>query len=80
MYIGLLVKYALSLSYFNQTKFLNKFPKNILISNFKKIRPKGAELFHECSQMDGPTDGRTDRQTNRKFEANSRVWQFREHI
>jgi hypothetical protein len=36
--------------------FLDSFPENIQISNFIKIRPVGAELFH----VDGQTDGLTD--------------------
>jgi len=36
-------------------KFLDKFPKNTQISNFMKIRPVAAELFH--------AGGQTDRQT-----------------
>ena len=47
MYIGLHVKYRLFLS-----DFLDLFLQNTPISNFKKIRPVGAELFH--------ADGRTD--------------------
>ena len=48
--------------------FLDKFSKNTQISNFVKFRPVGAELFH--------TDGRTDRQTDKYGEANSRSSQF----
>jgi hypothetical protein len=55
MYIGLHVKYPLFLSDFNELNFLNTFSKNIQISNFMKIRPVGAELFHE--------DRQTERQT-----------------
>ena len=36
--------------------FLNRFSKNVQISNFIKIRPVGAELIH----ADRRTDGRTD--------------------
>jgi len=36
--------------------FLEIFSKNIEISNFTKIRPVAAELFH--------ADGRTDEQIN----------------
>jgi hypothetical protein len=37
-------------------EFSDKFSKNIQISNFTKICPVGAEMFH----ADGKTDGRTD--------------------
>jgi hypothetical protein len=36
--------------------FLDRFSKNIQISNLMKIRPAGTELF--------PADARTDRQTD----------------
>ena len=40
-----------------ELEFSQFFPeKNALISNFMKIRPAWAELFH----ADGRTDGRTD--------------------
>jgi hypothetical protein len=48
--------------------FLDRFSKNTHISNLKKIRPVGAELFH--------SDRQTDRQTDRHDEANSRFSQF----
>jgi len=38
--------------------FLDTVSKNTQVSNFTKIRPVGAELFH--------ADGRTDGQTNMK--------------
>jgi len=53
MYIDLRVKYPLLLSDFNETSiFSTDFQKNTQISNFMKILPVGAELFH--------ADGRTD--------------------
>ena len=53
------------MSDFNKNlKFLEKISKNTQISNFMKIRPERAELFH------------TDRQTDRYDEANSRYSQF----
>jgi hypothetical protein len=36
--------------------FLDRFSKNTQMSDFMKILPLGAELFH----ADGRTDGRTD--------------------
>jgi len=53
MYIGLHVKYPLFLLDFNETlNFLDRFSKNIQVSNFMKIRRVGAELFMR-------TDGHT---------------------
>ena len=40
--------------------WMKEFPKNTQISNFMKIRPVWAELFH----TDGRTDGRTVEQTD----------------
>jgi len=39
--------------------FFERFLKNTEISNFRKIRPVGTELFH--------ANGRADRQTNRTW-------------
>jgi hypothetical protein len=44
------------------------FEKNPKISNFMKIRPVGAKLFH--------VDRQTDGQMDRRDEANSRFSQF----
>ena len=55
MYVHLHVKYSLVLSDFNATwVFWTDFQKKkkTQLSNFMKIRPVGAELFH--------ADGRTD--------------------
>jgi hypothetical protein len=49
MYIGLHVNYQIFLSDF---EFSRQFSKITQLSNFMKIRPVGAKLFHE--------DGRTD--------------------
>jgi hypothetical protein len=40
--------------------FFNRFSKNIQMSNFMKIRPWGAELFHADGWTDGRAGGRTD--------------------
>jgi hypothetical protein len=53
MYIGIHVKYPLFLSDFNETRTpATDFQKKNQTSNFMKIHPVGAELFH--------TDGQTD--------------------
>jgi len=53
MYIGLSVKYPLYLSEFNETCLLPRdFQKNTQTSNFMKIRPVGAGLFHADGQTD----------------------------
>ena len=46
------LNYPLFLTYFNKTWIFSIFFENSQISNFMKIRPMGAELFH--------TDGQTD--------------------
>jgi hypothetical protein len=66
MFIGLHVKYPLFLSDFNDTLIFTTFQKNTQISNFMKIRPVVAKLFH------------ADRRTDRHDEANSRFSQFYE--
>ena len=48
--------------------FLTHFRKNLQISNFMKIRPVTAELFH--------VNGRTDGRNGSHDEANSRVRKF----
>jgi hypothetical protein len=53
MYIGFHVKYQLLLSNFNETWVFSTFvSKNTQTSNFTKIRPVGAELFHADGQTD----------------------------
>jgi hypothetical protein len=56
MYIGVLVKYLLFLSDFNENRFL----KNTKVSNFMKICQVGATLFHVEGWMDEQT-GRHDK-------------------
>jgi hypothetical protein len=63
MYIGPRVKYPLFLSdFYEALNIPTDFQKNSQMSNFMKIRPVGAELYH----ADGLTDGRTDRRTDIK--------------
>jgi hypothetical protein len=57
---------------FMELNTVDRFSKNALKENFMKILPVEAELFH----ADGRTDGRTERQTGRHDEANSRFSQF----
>jgi len=64
-----LCKIAVILVIFERNlNFLDRFPKNAHISKFTEASPLGAELFH--------VDGRTDGQTDRHDEANSRFSQF----
>jgi hypothetical protein len=58
MYLGLNIKFPLFLSHFNESYWLsNYFPqKKNQISNFIKIRPVGAELFHTEERKDRQTD------------------------
>jgi hypothetical protein len=57
MYLGLHVKYQLFLSDFKDKRiFLDRFLKSTHISNFMKICPMEAELFH----MDGRPDGQNE--------------------
>jgi hypothetical protein len=62
--IGLQVHCPLFLSDFNETRIFWAVFLNTLISNFTKIHPVGAELFH------------ADRRTDSRDEANSRLSQF----
>ena len=57
MYIGVYVKYLLLVSDFSETwMFSIDFQKNTQISNFMKIRPVGAELFHAGRRTKERTD------------------------
>ena len=50
MCIGLHAKYVSSFSDYNDTSVFQTSSKSIQISNFMKIRPVGAELFHADGQ------------------------------
>jgi len=52
--------------------FLDRFSEITPMSNFVKIRPVGAELFH----ADGRTDVQTDRGTDRHDQADRRFSLF----
>jgi len=52
MNIGLHVGYPLFLSDFNDTWTFSTIFRKILISDFMKIGPLGAELFHEGGRTD----------------------------
>jgi len=67
--VGLYVKYPLFLSVFNELEFSLEISKSTQMPKFTKIRAMGAELFH--------ADGRTDRKTDRLFEADSGFSHFR---
>ena len=54
-----------------ELKFSQQFSKNTQTSNFLKIRPVEAELFHASR--------RTDRRADQQTEAKSRFSQFCEH-
>jgi len=57
VYTDLHVKYPLLLSDVNKTwSFFDRFSKNTQISNYMKIRPVRAKLFHADGRMDGRTD------------------------
>jgi hypothetical protein len=56
MYGGLHVKYRYSCHILIKQTLLDKFSKNPQTSNFMKIRPVGAELFHANGRADGQTD------------------------
>jgi hypothetical protein len=47
---SLRVKHSLFLSYIDTTNFLDSMSKNNEISNFMKILPVGADLFHADGQ------------------------------
>ena len=53
MYKDFHVKYPLFLAFFKSSlNFLVRFSKNTHISNFMKVRPVEAELFHADRQTD----------------------------
>jgi len=67
------VEEPLFLSDFDETNLLDSFSENSRTWNFMKIRLVGTELF---VRTDRYTNGRTERQTGRHDEANSRVSQL----
>ena len=58
--LGLVVKYRLFLSNLIKLKIFWQILKNTQISDFMKIRPVVAELFHAGGQTDRQTDRQTD--------------------
>jgi hypothetical protein len=70
------VPFILVIFYWN-VNILDRFSNNTQISNFMKIRPVGAELFH----ADGRTDGQTKRRKYSHDKANSRFFSIlRTHL
>jgi len=59
MCIAIHVTYPLFLSDVNETQIFATGYRKILKSNFMKIRPEGAELFHADEWKGGQADGQT---------------------
>jgi hypothetical protein len=59
MYIGLPVKYPLFLSDLFKLEFSRNILENNQISDFMKIIPVGAELFHATDIQNGQAERRT---------------------
>jgi hypothetical protein len=73
MCIALQVECPLFVSEFNEyLHFLDGFLKNTHLSNFTKICPVGATLFHAYGKTEEWADGRTGRHD----ETSSRFWRF----
>jgi hypothetical protein len=53
MYVSIHVKYPLFLYDFNETKLSRQVFEEVPISNFMKICPVGAEMFHVERRTDG---------------------------
>jgi hypothetical protein len=68
MYIGLHVKHPLFLTDFYEISIYRQIFEKVQISNFMKIRPVGAELFH------------AERPPDRNDVSNSRISQFFERV
>ena len=64
--------YPLFLSEFSDTWIFDRFSKNTQISNFMKIRPVRAELFHADGWTDGQTERKAGKQTEWPDKGNSR--------
>jgi len=62
---AIFVRFQLNLNFFD------RFSNNTQISNFMKIRPVEAELFHADGRAERRSDGRTDGRTDRQRETDT---------
>ena len=60
------------LARFENMSFLHRFSQNIQLSDFIKLGPVGAELFHVVRAK-----GRTDRKTDRQKDMTNKIVAFR---